>query len=499
MQKHKVLEIFKTFTESDVTNFRLFLNSPYFNKSKKQLKLYDLLIKYYPEFPSPNINKEKLMKKISPDLPFNNSTALNLFSDLYESALRFLFQTSIELNELKKQDVLREELFRRKLGKMIESSLNKSNFLLNSRKDLDSEYFINKYWILNDTMNHLALFLPRSKKSIGSQLKLLSARGMNLSFYYIKEMIQGFFNVLSLEMAYNVDADKNFYKQLFKRLNFEELIRQSIAESDNKEVARLFKIYLSMYLTFERVDEEKYYFYYKKQLTENVSHLSIDEIRFHTISLIRYCKLKTSSAEGVLKFDKELFELYKYIVKNEYYRTSVSEFFPFELFRLILLLSLKLKKYKWAFDFIKNNNRKLQADKRDNMYNFSLAEYYFHTGKYEDTLKCIHKIKLDYFMLKVDLKKLMLKTYYELGLFENALSLIDSYKHFLSSDKTLSAMKKKGERSFVNFINCIIRFRISKKTEYRLKLINESHKELHSDEWVKEKIIELDSNIRKSA
>lgn len=499
MLKHKVLDIFKTFSGSDVTNFRLFLNSPYFNKSKKLLKLYDLLIKFYPDFSSPNLKKEKLMKKISPDLPYNNSTTLNLFSDLYESAERYLFQTAIELKELKNQDVLREELFRRKLGKMIVSSINKSNVLLNSRKDLDSEYFVNNYWLLNDTINHLNIFLPRTKDSIGFHLKLLSARGMNLSFYYIKEMIQGFLNVLSLEMSYNIDTDKNFYKKLFKRLNFQELIRLSIEESDNKEVTRLFKIYLGMYLTFENNDNKKYYFDYKKLLTDNVGYLSIDEIRFHTICLIRYCKLRTSEAKNVLEFERELFEVYKYIVKNKYYRTAVSEFFPYELYRLILQLSLKLKKYKWAFDFIKNNKNKLQENIRENIYYFSLAEYYFYTGKYEETLKYIHKIKLEYFMLKVDLKKLLLKTYYELGLFENALSLIDSYKHFLANDKTLSAVKKIRERSFVNFVNYIIRYRISKKTDYRVKLINESLRELHSEEWVKEKINELDSKILKSA
>lgn len=53
--------------------------------------------------------------------------------------------------------------------------------------------------------------------------------------------------------------------------------------------------------------------------------------------------LKRDHSAFSVKFDNELFYVYDFLLKKGYYKSTVTEFFPDELFRNILKLGLKLK------------------------------------------------------------------------------------------------------------------------------------------------------------
>jgi len=114
MINYKAIDILRTFTKEDLKRFKDFLRSPFFNKSGKLAKFYDSLIVFYPEFNSKFLKEEKLLKRVNPDLPFNKSTMLNLFSDLAKAAEKYFIQLGIQKNETESLDFLRDELFKRK-------------------------------------------------------------------------------------------------------------------------------------------------------------------------------------------------------------------------------------------------------------------------------------------------------------------------------------------------------------------------------------------------
>jgi len=96
-------------------------------------------------------------------------------------------------------------------------------------------------------------------------------------------------------------------------------------------------------------------------------------------------------------------------------------------------------------------------------------------------------------MFRIDLKNMMLKTYYELNLTENVLSLIDSYRHFLRTDKTISVERKSTYRSFVNITIKLLEARTTGKKslltyiESRLR----DKKNISNRQWLNEKVSEL--------
>ncbi|MCI0715552.1 MAG: hypothetical protein L0Y77_04425, partial [Chlorobi bacterium] len=136
---------------------------------------------------------------------------------------------------------------------------------------------------------------------------------------------------------------------------------------------------------------------------------------------------------------------------------------------------------------------KIYPKGRINMYSFSNAFYYFELKDYSKSLNFINKIKMDYFIYKFDVKNLTLKIYYELGFYEEALSVIHSYRELLRKDEFLSEDRKLRHRNFIKYLRKLIII----KTSERLKEIEFFRQKLESVEnlpyrrWIMDKVEEL--------
>ncbi|MBK8382635.1 MAG: hypothetical protein IPL16_12260 [Ignavibacteria bacterium] len=66
---------------------------------------------------------------------------------------------------------------------------------------------------------------------------------------------------------------------------------------DNDVISNLFKLQLAEYIAFSKMENDEYYYTFKKLMLKEIKYLSIDEIRHHTIKLLRYCMLKSESGD----------------------------------------------------------------------------------------------------------------------------------------------------------------------------------------------------------
>lgn len=502
MQQFRVIEVFSTFSKDDVKKFSEYLNSPFFNKSAKLIRLYESLIVFHPEFNSKHLNEKRIFKLVNPDLSFNISTLRNLLHELSNAANHYLAVINFNEKQFDIKDCLREELLKRNLKKLLEASILKSELLFRDVKEFDAIYFLNKYKLTNDIANFNITFKPRSgNAAVASAIQNLTEHGKNITHFFAKESNRVLDNLLTMKKTYDINEEDNFVFRLFKIIDFEKLFELISEGPDNDVISNLFKLQLAEYIAFSKMENDEYYYTFKKLMLKEIKYLSIDEIRHHTIKLLRYCMLKSESGDlkTADKFDKERFDIYNFILDYKYYKSSISSFLPVELYRTIILLSLKLKKYSWVYNFIKKFRSELPPDRRNNMYHYSCSEYYFCRGKYSEAMKSFHRVKLDHFMLKVDMKNLMLRTFYELDLFDNAISLIDTYKHFLTNDKTLSATEKRLNKNFMNVIHKMILYRISGKKTGKFRIEYELKRDFPHKKWVIEKFAQIDGKYVKSA
>ena len=193
------------------------------------------------------------------------------------------------------------------------------------------------------------------------------------------------------------------------------------------------------------------------------------------------------------KYRPETFRLMKEMLENNVF--SASEDLPMSpsKFRNILIAALDAKEYRWCEDFIRDYIRYLPNEHMENMFNYSIAKICFAKKQFEESLTYLIKVKYEMFALKYDIKALTLCIYYELGYFEEALSLIDTFKHFISDNKSLSERRKEVQHNFVNFTSELFKAKAGNKEIDLIKLrkkISGTNSVLNKL-WLLEKINEL--------
>lgn len=498
--RYKVIEILKTFSEKELKEFNTFLASPFFNESRKLKCLFTELIEFYPGFDPEEMSEEKLSRKISPELEYNKSTMKTLFFELANSAEEFLKISNFRSKQLKTEDYLREEYFKRKLYKYVEQNSEKTIMQLDAEKDYSLDYYLDRFKVITDKCNLIkANKLHYNQDYINSFMKFLNERAKILTHLITSELLIQNNMVHTLKKNYEISDDDNFIYKLFNKIDIEELLKFIIKESDDSVGSVIFELQLANYRALSDFDNEDHYHKFKKLLVGNIHKLSKDEVYSYIIMLIKYCHYKPVQNKSGFDFKKELFSIYKFILSKKLYEIGVHNYFPIELYRLVLKLGLEMGKFSWTLNFIRKYNPMLNSDVRKNMYNYSLAEYYFHKKRFDKAMRYFHKIELNHFVLRVDIKNLMLMTYYELDLFENALSLIDSYKHFLSNTIVLSDIEKNKCRNFITVVQNMIRYRTSVKPVSKNILLKNLEADMHNKVWVNERFQLLDDRFTRSA
>ena len=98
----------------ELDNLKKFMQSPYFNTNKDLIKLFDELIKTFPDF---SADKEVVFNKIYPKIKYNDETFRLQCSALNELIEMFLLQEHLKKNEFLKQQLLAEAYDKKRVYK----------------------------------------------------------------------------------------------------------------------------------------------------------------------------------------------------------------------------------------------------------------------------------------------------------------------------------------------------------------------------------------------
>jgi hypothetical protein len=463
MHRYKIIGMLKSFTDEEIFRFRDFLSSPYYNKNKKLLTLYNELLKYYPEFSSESLNKNNLFRSIYRDEDYNDSTFRNLAAQLLNLGQKFLLAELCSTDKLNSSIHLMSALFNRNQNELFRINSKKIASLLDNPKKIDFNYLYNKYQFERNLFNfNIATDKIIQEKKIYPPIEKLNNSGIYLTIYFLTEIICQYINFHVYSEKYNTKQTHDFLNLILNSLDIDVIYDQIKGKNDCDFIL---KIYIMLYKTFSEPEAETNFRQYKELVIKHAESLSDDEISFHYYKLISYCILKINSKEGKYDFDIELFDLYQVLLEKKYYKNQKFSYLPPALYRDILLFALKLKKFDWVRDFIRDYSNEVHPDEVQNMFSYGQAFYYYETKDYNSSLNFINKISVDYFIYKYDIKNLLLKIFYELGYTEEALSMTHSYKEFLRNNKFLSEKRKRRHKNFVKYLERLILIKSGSYTE----------------------------------
>ncbi len=474
MENSNLILLLKTFSKNEMKEFDKFLRSPYFTEGKnirhKILQNYFLELKeFYPEFTAKQFNKESIYIKLYPGTKYNDGIMRKLNSDLTKLAERFLIQIESEKDDFKQREFLIKNLGPRKLDKIfMKKSAECYSFLNENPFEL---YYHFNHQLIDILVNNFSVFRQRLSNLYNPR------KGIDNFFLY--------FISRSLEIYRHTTLDGTLFNTKYKSPFKDEVL--SYIELNPRILEENHLIAIHYYELILALNNEEA-IYQKLTLLKNKFGDKLDSFGKHNLyaTLSAYCFIKirngdASYREEVLKLDVEILE------KDAY---GISDYIPYSYYHGIIRNAAMLKEFNWAYKFLQAYQHKLDPKTKEFAINYSKADIFLEQKEYDKALEHLSRISIDYEMEIQRIKNMKIKIYYESASYENAISLIDSSRHFLKNNENFRQASKKSFLDFLKYSSMLINAKL-KPGEMRSDNLNEKIKKAEyfvNKEWILEKL-----------
>ena len=164
MLNSKIIDILQTFSHPEFKRFGDFVSSPFHNKNRKLIQLFELLSKFYPAFDGKELTKEYLFDKIfgKEKKEYADASIRNLLSDLIILAEKYLSYIAFEKDEFDFYEKSLRELCERKLDTVFEKKLKSAEELL-SQNETEGELDYYRKFILEELKSSSRQFYDNLK------------------------------------------------------------------------------------------------------------------------------------------------------------------------------------------------------------------------------------------------------------------------------------------------------------------------------------------------
>ncbi|MBK8983676.1 MAG: hypothetical protein IPM38_15505 [Ignavibacteria bacterium] len=488
MIKSNFIEILRTFSKEELVLFEEFISTSFHNKNVIAVRLFSEIKKFHPSYNDSLLTKEYLFRKISGRTKYKDTYIRNLFSDLYNLAEIFIqYRMISKSNEYKK--LLIEELKDRDLYELAEKKIKSFENEMKKIKAKDHEYYLNMSFIYE-----MKSFLLVDKtltdsfrtEQISGIIKLFVITLMENSFYLRVE-----------EQRVNIRHSFDFLKYVL------EFIKDHLSDFEDSP---LLMIYYYLWLHYFYDEEgDKNFLKAKEYFKKNFKSLSkTDKKNIYSVMQIYYINKIDRGETG---YNKEYLGFLLEMLKLNVLSHKEKDFINLNLFRNILILCVMLKETELLKKFITKYIGYVDLQSRDTITAYSYSHLNFLLGDFEKALELCNKINYydllsstnDNLYFKNDIRALTLKCLYELKYYENAISFIDTHKHFIRNSKLLNESPKKKYMNFLKFVSELIKLNLE-FDEFSFKELKSnfiSTKKLIQSDWISEKISELEKEFQK--
>lgn len=480
MIQSKTIDLLKTFSVDEWKEFGLFLDSPFHNKDKILYSLYNAIKKFHPEFSSSWLSKEKIFGKIYPGKPYNDSRMRNLLSDLLRSGQEFISVAAIKNDKFKMNLQLIEELIRKDQKKLFKKNYDNLTAEMQKVKILDKTFFEKKQKLNSVELNYKNRY--EKSDTMIDEFKLEA---------YDTLRIQFLLEIMNLEIEISNSARDRFSygKNLKER---EELERFIDVEAKQHNDILYVRYYYNMY-KLGRTQGKEYFHKLRDILRNHYEELNDIDKRNIFTALTNYCYYTANKGETDLYRDN--FDLYKENIERGYY--AMGRYMTHITYFNTVVTGLEVNEFKWVDDFIEKYIYELEEPMQKNAYTFCRALFFYHTKEFEKALETAAGVMSDDMTYKHQLKSLYLKIYYDMNETEPFYSHIDGYKHFINSERYVTATTKPVFLNYINFAKRLfdIKNSIEDKDFSVLKLKKEvlNEKAMINKPWLLKKIDEIES------
>ncbi|MEM6724501.1 MAG: hypothetical protein AAF598_10715 [Bacteroidota bacterium] len=414
----KLFRVLEALSSAEVTAFRKYLQSPYFNERDELVQLFELWLQHYPiqgRLPA----DEKIWLLLFPNKAFEAVLYRRLFSDLLRLCRHFL---SIQNLSPENQSLgILQALNQKDLDKQFAQERNKLDQNLKKQGLRNSDFFLTAFRAEVEQETYLLKQYKRSLKTNLDQKDYL------LDCFFLSTKLKHYCNALNYKNVLNVDIP----------IGLVEALLEEIKDSPYLKEPAVLAYYLVM-LTLKEPDQAKHFQDLRIALADHAPCFPEQELRDLYIFAQNYCIKKINL--GQQDYLRALFNLYQVMLETRI--IFADDELPPTVYKNIITLGLRLEEYDLTANFIRDYDAFLPDAHRSDAMAYNLAKLHFHKQEYDQVIQFLRDLEYRDVYYAVDGRWLLAKTYYETDEFGALDNLLDTFRLFLMRQKVISNANK---------------------------------------------------------
>ncbi len=474
MENSKLYSTLKTFDKYEQNRIRKFLKSPYFNKNEALVKLFELFCAHFNSNGHKKLLKTVLWQKVYPNQPFDDVLFRKNCSDLLKLIENYLVQQSLEQDPVQRKILLMDALKHRKISTLYNSAVRSARKLADASPFRSYRYYHQQYKIEKAYFELFEVEKDRTAK------------------YNVEEMLNNldwFFIAEKLRYSAIIYTQQRFISHNYNILLLEDILKT--VRKHNLLSIPTIAVYYTILQTQREPDLTEHYYYLKNLISNEIDKFPRSEAEFIYQAAMNYCVLNIN--KGSSEFLEEYFNLSVILLKNGMLFNN-NELSPWH-FRNIVVAALRVGKYTWTENFIREYSKYLPESMRDNAVSFNSAQLYFSQKKWDRVIELLREVEYEDFTYNLNSKTMLLSTYYEIDEIEPLFSLLDSFRTYLNRHKNIPAARRTPYMNLIRFTKKLARIIPGDKAaveKLRKELDEMPTGTVANSKWLKEKLTELE-------
>ncbi|MBV6443541.1 MAG: hypothetical protein DYG98_22585 [Haliscomenobacteraceae bacterium CHB4] len=422
-----IVRVFKQFSAQDRRQLGELVRCSYFNRRQEVVRLCDYLAMHAGRSTSKALQHERLFAAACPGMPYNYSQLRYIQSYLLDLVRQFLILQEGRRESADQIPLLLRALRRRGMDDLLEKTLSAQLAGIEQAAQRDARYHFQQYQLHQERLESTSL----RERSARLNLQPLPDE---LTVYYVSEMLRH----ACLASTHEAVAGQAY------RLGLLEAILEAVERDEMLRIPAV-AVYYHAYQTLQHPEDSAPLEQLKVCLSEHSRRFSTDEQRGLYLLAINGCIRRMNA--GKRAYIREAFDLYRSALQGGVLLENgiISGF----NYKNIIRLAVALNEQAWAEQFLEQHRTALHPRERDNLYRYNLAYLRFQQHDYARAMPLLQQVELDDPLNNLDARRMLLRSYFELGEWEALESLLQSFSAYLRRQKNLGYHRTTNENLIV--------------------------------------------------
>ncbi len=483
MKNSRLINVLSKLDETDMSQLKDMTLSPFFNKNKKVILLWETLASFRKEMEDgqivfevdhPNFNRQYIFEKMYPGKTKITSSLNVEMSKLLSLVKELLVKKELEERPFHKRQLLMRGLLRIDERSFFVNQYKESKMLLDNHQRRDTDSYLENYLIEREYRQYLDGEKGRTARDY------LRKEAIALDTFYLARRLNISCEMLNLNLLFAQDYD-------FPLLDaFGQIIRQPTYQENS--FIQFYHAVLK--ILRNRQDTEGFNNLVSllgQPIAKGLSKAEISEIFTHAIN---FCSEKIQ--EGQKEYLQKVFELYQLLIlKGLIYK---GKYLDLGRFKNIIGTACQVNQTAWAKEETIKFKKDFDPKYGDGAYNYFMAIINFYEGDYQAADHHLGpELETEDVFFGMNIKSLRLRCYYELDKSRAFYGLSKSFGSALRRKKDIHKITKLAYSNFLKNVNLIYKYKegFSKRALPGLKEKLESAQVVAHKDWLMEKLEEL--------